>query len=218
MNCERILLDMEAQRDFFAPGGAFYSDRARDAARHIRGLFAWARAAKVPVISTVLRVRSDRQGPFGERPHCIEGTRGERKLVSTLLPRRVNFGLRNVTDLPDDLFDQYPQAIFEQRVTDIFAHSRLERLITELTGTTFVICGAGLAHGIMEAAVGLRARDLAVVVARDAALAVAGEESKMAIRRMQAKGAIFTPTEEIVAPVARCRATGRFRGALSIKT
>jgi len=217
MQYERILLDIDAQRDLFVPGGAFYHSGCRDAARQVRRLFAWAKAWRVPVISTVLRVRRDRIGPFGARPHCVEGGLGERKIVSTLLPRRIDFGLRNVTDLPRDLFRRYQQVIFEQRVTDIFAQSRLERLITELHQTTFVICGAGLAHGVFEAAVGLRSRGFSVIVAEDAALTVPGEQREMPMLRMQAKGVIFAPTRDIVAPVTRRPATP-FRSPLHSQT
>ena len=62
-----------------------------------------------------------------------------------------------MTDLPPHALRQYRQILFEQRVTDPFTHSRFERLITELGPATFVLCGAGVAHGVFQAAVGLRA-------------------------------------------------------------
>ena len=202
MRYERILLDIETQRDFFLPGGALYTPQADRAARQIQRLFAWAKAEHIPVISTLLRVRPDRLGPFSA-PACIEGSLGERRLPRTLLRRRIDFGLRNTTDLPPRVFRQYQQLLFEQRVTDMFTHSRLERLITELSPATFVICGAGVAHGVFEAAVGLRSRRFGVVVASDAVAVLPGEKDEMAILRMEAKGVVFAPTRLIVAPVAR---------------
>ena len=200
MNYETILLDIETQRDFFDRGGSCYAPQAEDAARNITRLFQWARLTNVPVISTVLRVRLHESGPLAHAPHCIEGTRGEEKLPQTLLPLRVNMGLRNTTDLPPHLLRKYGQVIFEKRFTDIFAHERIERLITELEQCTFVICGAGLAKGIAQAAIGLRTRGFGVVLARDATLDLGDEGTAMAERRMDAKGVIFAPTEEIVTP------------------
>jgi nicotinamidase-related amidase len=200
---KRILLDVESQRDFFSPGGACYSPEAAKAARRIYRLFAWARRCRVPVISTVLRVRPGQRGPICNCPHCLEGTEGEGKLPKTVLSRRINLGLRNTTDLPDHIFQRYQQVIFEKRHTDIFAHARAERLITELPMATFVVCGAGIAAGIVQAAVGLRSRGFPVVLAQDAVVAVRSAAARMAYLRMQAKGVVFAPTAEILAPPVR---------------
>ncbi len=196
----RILLDVETQRDFFAPGGACYTSAASEIAKRIYKLLDWAKREQVPVISTLLRVRPHEKGPLCEPPHCVDGTDGEQKLSRTVLPRRINLGLRNSTDLPDDLFEHYQQVIFEKRTTDLFDHARAERLITELPPTTFVICGAGVAHGIAEATVGLRSRGFGVIIAGDAVLDLGHPLAEMAHRRMEAKGAIFVPTAEIIAP------------------
>ncbi|MCL2700873.1 MAG: cysteine hydrolase [Phycisphaerae bacterium] len=199
MQYERIVLDVETQRDFFLPSGSLYTVAADEAARNINRLFEWVRANNIPVMSTVLRVRPFERGPMGERPHCVDGTNGEKKLPRTVLPRRVNLGLLNSTDLPGDLFGRYQQVIFEKRDTDIFAHARAERLLTELRGSTFILCGAGVSQGLVQAAVGLRTRGFGVIVAEDAILDFGHPRADMARLRMQAKGAIFAPTVDIIA-------------------
>ena len=216
MKCDRILLDVHVQRDFFAPSGSLYTPSADKAAAAVRRLFAWAKAECIPVISVMLRVRPDRLGPFAV-PACVDGSPGERRLPRTLLRRRVDFGLRNVTDLPRRIFRQVQQVVFEQRVTDIFAHSRLERLITELSSATFIVCGAGVAHGVFRAAVGLRARGYGVILASDAVAVLPGENAEMAVLCMEAKGVVFAPTRLIVAPVRR-RPMARFRTALPTRS
>ena len=166
----------------------------------IRRLFAWARANRIPVISTVLRYRDGWRNPLSPPPYCIEGTKGERKITGTLMRTRINFGLLNTTDLPRNVFKRYRQVIFEKRHTDIFLHARAERLITELDGSTFIICGAGVASGIVQAAVGLSVRGSRVVVASDAVLELDDRLSEMAYLQMEAKGVIFAPICQIVAP------------------
>ena len=200
---ERILLDIETQRDFFEPGRSCYSPDASRAAQSIYRLFSWARIDHIPVISTVLRVRANEHGPLTSAPHCVEGTDGEKKLSKTLLRHRINLGLRNVTDLPGNLFAKYQQVIFEKRDTDILAHARLERLITELAPATFVLCGVGVSHGLVQATVGLRNRGFGVIVASDAIVDLGHPLREMAYLRMEAKGAIFVPTSEIIAPAPR---------------
>ncbi len=203
MKFDRILLDTETQRDFFEPGGSCYRRPASDVAKQIYKLFSWARSSRIPVLSTALRVRRGEIGPLAKLPHCIDNTEGERKLSRTLLPRRINLGLRNITDLPREIFRHYQQVIFEKRATDIFTHTRIERLITELEADNFIICGAGLAKGIVEAAVGLRARGFGVIVAQDAVLDLDDPLTEMAYLRMEAKGVIFAPTAKIIVPIRR---------------
>ena len=200
MGYESILLDIETQRDFFAPGGSCYRRSASRAARHVYELFQWARANCIPVLSTVLRVRRFERGPLSAIAHCIEGTNGEQKLPRTILRSRINLGLRNITDLPRDIFENHQQVIIEKRHTDVFLHARAERLITQLRTGTFFICGAGLARGVVQAAIGLRSRGFAVIVAQDATLDLHDRFAKMAHLRMEAKGVVFAPTQNIVVP------------------
>jgi len=207
MDRNLILLDIETQRDFFLPRGSCYTKAASRAAANVLRLFNWAKTQRVPVVSTVLRVRPSEQGPLAKTPHCVEGTKGERKMPGTVLPHHVDLGLLNTTDLPIRLLRQYQQVVFEKRVTDIFAHARLERLLTELPPGIFVICGAGVAHGIVQAAVGLRNRGFGVILAEDAVLDLGDPLAEMAYRRMEAKGVIFAPTAEIVAPKVHARTT-----------
>ena len=210
MKYERILLDIETQRDFFGRGGTCFTSQAREAGVKIVRLFTWCKKNNIPVLSTVLRIRLHEHGPLARVDHCVEGTDGEAKMPRTILPSRIDLGLRNTTDLPLDLFEQYQQVIFEKRHTDIFAHARIERLLTEMEEATFVICGAGVAHGIVEAAIGLRTRRFGVILAEDAVLDLGHKLADMARRRMEAKGVIFARTCEIVSPKPK-RVTAAFR-------
>lgn len=205
MGTKRVLLDIEAQRDFFSRDGVLYRRDSSAVYRNIGRLFAWARTNNIRVISTLLRHRPGQRGALSDRPYCVDESNGERKMPRTILPRRVNLGLLNTTDLPDHIFKKYQQVIFEKRDADIFAHARIERLITELPPCTFVLCGAGVSDGIFQAAVGLRSRGFPVILASDAALTVHPDKARMADLRMEAKGVVYALTENIVAPVAKPR-------------
>ncbi len=200
MRFERILMDIEVQRDFFSPGGSCYRPEAAAAARNVRRLFAWARRERVPVLSTVLRNRPGRRGPLAPVPHCVDGSDGEKRISGALLRRHVDLGIRGSTDLHRDILDQHRQVIFEKRHTDIFKHARAERLLTELEADTFVVCGAGSAGGIVEAVIGLRHRGFEVILAVDAILDLGDPRAEMAWLRMLAKKAVPLSTGEIIAP------------------
>jgi nicotinamidase-related amidase len=205
MVSELVLLDIESQRDFFSPKGSLYRPESAVVYRHISRLFAWARANEIRVMSTLLRLRPGQRGTLSPRPYCVDNTEGERKMPRTTLARRINLGLLNTTDLPDHIFQHYQQVIFEKRDADIFAHARIERLVTELPLCTFVLCGAGVSTGIYKAAVGLRSRGFPVILASDAALTILPEKANMAHLRMAAKGVVYATTDSIIAPVAKPR-------------
>jgi len=212
-----VLLDICVQKDLFEPGGSCYRPEARSAARNIPRLFAWARSGHVPVISIVLRVHPRRLGPLAAVPHCVEGSVGEQRIAGTVLPACIDLGMRHTTDLPRDIFRHYQQVVFEMRFTDIFAHPRAERLLTELEVGQFIVCGAGSARGIVEAVVGLRARGIGVILAADAILDLGDPAAGYAWLRMLAKGAVALSTEQIVSrlspPEGRRPAGRRRRGA-----
>ncbi len=196
---EIVLLDIATQADFFLPGGSMYTREATGVRLQVYKLFKWARQNHYPIISTVLRVSPNRIGPMGHIPHCVEGTYGERKLSKTLISPHIDLGMRNITDLPEDILQQYRQVIFEQRSTDIFDHARADRLLSELLRPmTFVVCGAGVSFGISQAAIGLRNRGYGVVVPSNAVLDFGSHHTKRASKRMGAKGVVFLPTEKII--------------------
>jgi len=216
MTPNRILLDIETQRDFFHPAGACYTPHASEVAGSIYRLFRSARKRRLPVLSTVLRIRPGQLGPLAATPYCIEGSPGEKKMARTLLANRINLGLRNVTDLPQGIFRRYQQVIVEKRDTDIFKHARIERLITEMPPTTFIVCGAGVGQGIAQAVIGLRSLGFGVIVASDAVLTTDGPQYVLPMERMEAKGALLLPTDKIVLPPwprVRVRRPAHARGA-----
>ena len=216
MNFDLILLDIETQRDFFVPGGRCYRPSANSVRRNIYALFDWVKENDQPVISTVLRVPGGRIGPLAEVPHCLEYSPGEKKLHKTLLRPYINLGVRNSTDLEADLLDRYRQVIFEKRHTDIFAHARAERLITELSHVSLVLCGAGVAGGIAQAAIGLRNRGFGVILATDAVLDLGSPRAKMAYEQMYTKGVLFAKTRKIITPPPRLVASPAFHTGTQI--
>ena len=186
------------QADFFLPGGSMYTQEAMSVRSQVYKLFEWASENQHPVISTVLRVSPNHIGPLGCIPHCVEGTYGERKLPNTLISPYIDLGMRNITDLPEDILQRYHQVIFEQRSTNIFDHARAERLLSQLSPTTFIVCGAGVSFGVSQAALGLRKRGYSVVVPNNAVLDFGSHHMKSVCKKMAATGVVFLSTETII--------------------
>jgi len=210
MGYERILLDMEVQRDFFCRSGRFYSKANGQVLKHIKELLKWAKIQRVPVISTLLRAALSPPGR-GHLSYCIEGTEGELRVPRTVLPNHIAFGTKRTTDLPECILDHYRQVIFEKQNLNIMSNLRVERLLTQLSGNgTFILCGAGVAGGIVQAAITLRSRKFSVILAEDAVADLGDPSAEMAKRRMAAKGVIFCPTATIIAP-PKGMATGNWQ-------
>jgi hypothetical protein len=163
------------------------------------------------VVSTLLRVSRTQSGP-DHLPYCIEGTEGEMRVPRTVLPNHIAFGTRRTTDLPEDILDHYQHVIFEKRELNIMSNLRVERLLTQLSGNaTFILCGAGLAGGIAQAAISLRSRRFGVILASDAVADLGDVNSDMALRRMAAKGVVSCPTATIIAPPIKPKRKARLR-------
>ena len=211
MSYERILLDMEVQKDFFCRTGRFYSRNNAPVLKHVKELLKWAKIQSVPVVSTLLRTDRASAG-HGRPPYCIEGTEGELRVPRTVLPNHIAFGTRRTTDLPESILDQYQHVIFEKRELDILSNLRIERLLTQLSeNTTFILCGAGLAGGIAQAAISLRSRKFGVILAEDAVTDLGDPNADMALRRMLAKGVVSCPTSAIIAPPKPIKRKARLR-------
>ena len=200
MTYQNILLDLNTQSDFFHPNGSCFSPAAEPVAQNVNRLFLWAKARRIPVISTVLRLRNGEHSLLAETLHCTEGTLGETKLPQTLLLNRINLGMRNTTDVPLYLFEQYQQVIIETRHPNIFEHARVDRLITELPPVTFILCGTGLTTAIFQATMGLLSRGFDVTVASNAVLCLDNSSATFSSRCMTARGAVLAPTASIVKP------------------
>ena len=211
MRYERILLDMEVQKDFFCRSGRFYSRTNGPVLRHIKELLKWAKNQCVPVVSTLLRA-SRTTVDYDHLPYCIEGTEGELRVPRTVLPNHIAFGTRRTTDLPESILDHYQQVIFEKRDLDILSNLRIERLLTQLSGNaTFILCGAGLVGGIARAAITLRSRKFGVIIANDAIADLGDPSTEMALRRMAAKGVVSCLTSAIIAPPVATKRKVRLR-------
>ena len=124
----RVLVDVDVQRDFCEPDGALYVKGSPNGV--FRALVSRAVAAGVPILGSVDShawdawefASSGRSGPSGERPgfpdHCVKGTSGWLKVEGTL-PPRFRF-LPNVQDAPllpvlEEVFQGETQAVYFEK-------------------------------------------------------------------------------------------------------
>ena len=206
----QVLVDINTQKDYLlADGGACIRNHRRVLA-HIRRMMAWARRRDIPVISTC---EVYLEGNNGDPKYCIDGTPGQEKISYTLVSNRIILPADGSTDLPRDMLRRYQQVVLHKRCVDPFDEPRIDRLLSEVSASEFVLIGACAEGAVKAAALGLLQRDKRVAVVVDAVGYHDNREAKMAFRKMEAKGARLIETRRLAGSphlrqVGCCRGEG----------
>jgi len=192
---KRLLLDIDTQRDFLLAEGKSCVKNHSEVLANIRRIMAWARREHIPIISTA-EVHPNHNGASAVT-YCLDGTTGQRKISYTLTNHRVSFPADNLNVLPADLWRSYRQIILHKRCPDPFEEPRIERLLNEVRAEEFVLMGAGTEQAVMATALGLLHRGKTVSIVVDALGSYSKREAKLALRKMNSKGAKMVTTEEL---------------------
>jgi nicotinamidase-related amidase len=201
----RVLVDINTQKDFLLANGKSCIRNHRRVLIHIRRMMAWARTNNVPVIS-IAAVYPDTHSELS-RGYCIDGTEGQKKIPYTLLDNRVSFPADGSTDFPRDILRQYRQIILHKRSIDPFKEPRIDRLLSEVRANDFVLIGAAAEASVMETALGLLQRGKNVTVVVDAVGSHDRKQGRLALRKVEAKGARLIETKKL-AGISRLKHVG----------
>jgi nicotinamidase-related amidase len=201
----QVIVDINTQQDFLLADGSACIRNHRRVLAHIRRVMAWARARRIPIISTC-EVYPEK-GHNGDPRYCIDGTPGQQKIGYTLMNNRVSFPADGNTDLPRDMLRRYQQVILHKRCPDPFDEPRIDRLLSEVCAAEFILVGVSAEKAVKAAALGLLQRDKRVSVVIDAVGYHDNHEAKMAFRKMEAKGAILIDTRRF-AGISHLRLVG----------
>ena len=195
MRRKQILVDIDTQKDFLLIDGKACIRNHRRVLANIRRVMAWARRLGIPIISTA-EVYSNDNGN-GSPTYCIDGTEGQKKIHYTLLDNRISLAADGNTDLPRDLLRRYKQVILHKRCQDPFDEPRIDRLLSEVRASEFILVGTTLEGAVKATALGLLQRGKRVTVIIDATGSHNTGEAKLAIRKMETKGARIIETKKL---------------------
>ncbi len=202
---KQILVDIDTQKDFLLAGGKACIGNHRRVLAHIRRVMAWARYRNVPIISTA-EVHPNHNGE-GEVNYCLDGSDGQKKIRYTLFKDRISFAADGNTDLPRDMLRRYKQVILHKRCVDPFDEPRIDRLLSEIRANEFILIGTSLEGAVEATALGLLQRGKKVTVVIDAVGSHNKREAKLALRKMETKGAKLIETRRL-AGVTRLKHVG----------
>jgi nicotinamidase-related amidase len=192
---KQIIVDIDTQKDFLLASGKACIGNHRRVLAHIRRVMAWARFKNIPIISTA-EVRPNNNGN-GQEGYCIDGTDGQKKIRYTLFNNRVSFAADGNTDLSRDMLRRYKQIILHKRCVDPFDEPRIDRLLSEVRANEFIIIGISLEGAVAACALGLLQRGKRVTVVIDAVGSHNKREAKLALRKMETKGARLIETRKL---------------------
>lgn len=192
---KQVLIDVDTQKDFLLATGKVCIRNHRRVLGHIRRIMAWARSRGVPVIS-LAEVHPNNNGD-SEYDYCMDGTEGQKKVRYTLMDNRISFPADGNTDLPRDMLRLYKQIILHKRCVDPFQEPRIDRLLSEVRASEFIIIGSTVEGAVKATALGLLQRGKNVTVVADAVGSQNKREAKLALRKVEAKGAKLVETKRI---------------------
>lgn len=190
-----VFVDVCVQREYLTRNGQIPCHNADQVALNAKHLMAFARLAKVPVLSCVDVNRGNRIGPefvsivSQAAPH-------ERKAAFTLLPHYIVVESDNSLCVSLALLQQYQQAIFTKIHRDPFTNPKLDRLLTEMPARRFIVFGVPLETSLRILVLGLLRRKRKVTLLTDACGFWNRQEADMVLRQLGVKGCQLTPADE----------------------
>jgi nicotinamidase/pyrazinamidase len=192
----RLFWDVDTQIDFMEPGGKLYVPAAEKVVANIQRLNEWAASHDTQVLSSVdAHLPSDPE--FQDYPpHCLVGTRGQRKVAGTTLARHFVIPNRAIK-LPDNL-SSFDQIIVEKQATDVFTNPNIDTLLQQIApGKEIVLYGVVTEICVDKAARGLMQRGYRVHFVSDAIQHLDAEAGKDTVKNVLRNGGRLLTTDEV---------------------
>ncbi len=195
---ECVGIDVNTQRDFLTQEGVLPIQNREDVLKQIKRLINWCKKHHLPIISPV-----DIHRPGGENIrspllHCIANTPGQRKMPFTLCAKRYTIEHDASPSLPKNLFEKYNQVIIHKRTNDVFTNPKADRFFSNIQSKRMLVFGVGTERAIKLLVLGLLSRCQHPIIVQDACGYWDQEAAQLALRKIQAKGAIIINTDEVI--------------------
>jgi nicotinamidase/pyrazinamidase len=188
-------LDVDTQVDFVEPGGKLYAQGAEAIKPQLGRLVRLARAASIPLVSSV-----DAHGPSDAEfaqfpPHCLRGTPGQRKLPETSTGREVFVANAPADTIPDPT---RVHAVLEKQQFSLFTNQKAEQVIGATGAREVVVFGVVTEVCVRQAVVGLLERGYAVQIVEDAIWPLDRAKGELVLQDLVRRGAARTTTEAVI--------------------
>jgi nicotinamidase-related amidase len=185
-----LLIDIDTQRGFLLARSDACVKNHRKISASIRSVIAWARRENIKIIS-INGISCNNTN------YHLEGTDGSKKIRYTLLGNRASFAADDSNFVSADLIQQHRQLILHRRCIDPFDEPKIDRLLSEIQTDEYILIGIGVEKAIKATVLGLLQRGKSVGIVVDALGSHNMEEAKLALRKMETKGAKLLTTKSL---------------------
>ena len=197
---EYVFIDIDTQFDFMLPQGRFYVREAKEIIPNLRLLTETALKRDILIISTVDKhLKNDPE--FKRFPaHCVEKSRGQKKITQTLLKKHI-FIPRKILTRKELLtkIEGCQQIIIEKNTYDVFTNFNLSRLLKPFNEA--FVYGVALDYCVKYAVLGLLQSGLKVNLVMDAISAVEPKEGKALLAKFKNNGVKLVKTKEVLSQI-----------------
>ena len=199
---EIVFIDIDTQVDFVLPYGKLYVPGAETLIPHFKALTAIARTNDIPIISSVdTHVKNDpefKQFP----PHCVVGSKGQKKIPQTLLKRRL-FIPATIIKKKELLrrIKGYKQLIVQKDNIYIFMDLNLLRILKPFKAA--FVYGVALDYCVRAAVLDLLRAGLTVNIIVDAVQAIQYQEGKIFLAQLKKYGVKLIRTKDALSEIKK---------------
>ncbi len=197
-----VFLDIDTQSDFMLPSGALYVPKAEEIIPNLKKLIDYARAHKIPVLSSADAHRPDDPSFAQWPPHCVIGTAGQMRVPETLFTSAIIIANRPgaFTTSPPTWTGQW---ILEKTDYDVSTNPNFDAVVASLGQRRFVVFGVATDYCVRTAALALRKRQLPVDLVTDAIRGITPEGETNAIEEMVRVGVRRVTTDQVCVAAPR---------------
>jgi nicotinate phosphoribosyltransferase len=194
-----VFLDVDTQLDFMDPTGALYVRGAERIRPQLARLADYARAHRIPWISSADAHAPDDPSFSIWPPHCVVGTPGQRRVPETTLAGAAIIPNRAGAFHPPINWSEHLVLEVEKQEYSIASNANFDALLAALGPSRFVVFGVATDYCVKESALALRRLQAPVDLVVDAIREIDPENGRRAIEEMVAAGVRLVTTEEVCA-------------------
>jgi nicotinamidase/pyrazinamidase len=192
-----VFLDIDTQHDFMDKGGKLYVPGAEKIVPNLGRLTRFAENKGILIISSLDTHRRDDPEFKQFPPHCVRGTKGQRKIAHTNLPDVSIIRNRRYSRFTlDKLLETKKQILIEKRTFDVFSNSNLRGILRNFD--TAIVYGVATDYCVKEACLGSLRAGLDTYLVVDAIKAVSEAGQAETLKILRERGARFIKTRELI--------------------
>lgn len=196
MSENRVFMDIDTQIDFMDPAGKLYVRGAEEIIPNLVRLMEYAQEKKIPILSSADAHTPDDPEFEIWPPHCVIGTRGQRRIRETLMPGAVTVSSNAGRFVQPEPWPA--QMIVEKAAYDTSANPKFDAILEALGARRYVVFGVATEYCVRADVLSLRQRNKPVEVVEDAIKAITEEDGHRALDEMVAAGASLVRTSDVV--------------------